>query len=56
MGKLIPIIVAQLEQIVAAGDRDFDRPLDVPLPLYIAEIDLVIFVRGEKRIEIAVSR
>ena len=39
-----------------AGDRDFDGALHVPLALHVREIDVVIFVGGEERGEIAVGR
>ena len=41
---------------MAAGDGDFDRALHVALTFHIAEIDVVVFVGGEERSEVAVSR
>jgi len=47
---------ADHEQIVAAGDGDFDGALDVSLAFYVGEIDLVVLVSREERSQIAISR
>ena len=47
---------ADHQHVVSAGDRHFDRALDVALAFDIAEIDFVILMRGEKLAQIAARR
>ncbi len=47
---------ADHEQIVAAGDGDFDGALDVALAFHVGEIDFVVLMVGEEFGQIAAGR
>ena len=44
------------QRVMTAGDRHFNRSLHVPLPLHVAEIDVVTLVRGEELAQIGACR
>ena len=47
---------ADHQNVVTAGDCDFDRAFDVALAFHVAKIDIVILMRGEKCAQITARR